>query len=96
MRLQDLIEELIRLIDLIHLSRPCNDDLAGREWANRNAFALAITISQTLPRAGQFALTDSRPQRIPFLVIIILGIHTLINCALMGTEQVIDIAQNLV
>ena len=95
MRLQDLIEELIGLVNLIHLTCASNNDLGGRERANCDPLTLAITISETLSCTRQLTNTDPRSQRISFLIVIILLIDTLVNCALMTAKQVIHVTQDL-
>ena len=91
---KDLIEKVIRHLNLFHVPSAGNNDVARAKDAHRDPLTLPRTLSRTL------ALTEPRTGTNPRLLVrrIVeeLGIHPLINRLFQHTEDTILIHQNAI
>ena len=91
---EDLIQKVIRHLNLLHVPPAGNNDIARAKDAHRDPLTLPIALTRTL------ALTEPRTGTNPRLLVrrIVeeLGIHPLINRLLQHTEDAVLIHQNAI
>ena len=91
MLLENLIQEGIGRFDLLHLSRPRNNNFPRTEDTHCDAFALPLPFTCTLPLAN--LLTGADSWTTIARIVEVLGIHTLIDGFLQHTEEIVFINQ---
>ena len=91
---KDLIQKVIRHLNLFHVAAAGNDNIARAKDAHRDPLTLAYTfacaLALTEPRTG------TNPRLLVRRIVEELGIHPLINRLLQHTEDTVLLHQNAV
>ena len=86
---EDPVQELVGRLNLVHGSRPRNDNLARTKDTHRNAFTLSISVAVPLTLTECAPRTGTYPRVLIVRIVEEFRIHPLIDCLLQHTEEVV-------